>query len=378
MKDTVNKNVSRADGHFVGFVLAYDVDRQTYRVRLTDSNRQPVQCPALDTGADSPYAVGDRVAVHHYHDYGFVVVGRLPVPLSQLPLTPQEPNDTTPVSIKSGDALSYRDVLDKEASLYAEAGDMSVRRGASRFFLSKTGALLMQVAVTCSRYMSKTLSTIKDICYTYILSQPGVTAVSRVDMDQTSPSVGQPQMSLEVVPKDTANTITGRLGGGVLDSGDDGLSLAMGQLVKLMLKLTKANPLLEYTHGDGRTKVQIDLQQFLLQFGQAQFVWNATGLTITQGASRLALTAADILEIVSSGLTILLSGNVDVQAAGLNVNAPAVFVTPVKIQGFDALTVYNTLNSLILAFNAHIHQVGPIPSSPPAGAGAVLPVIPTP
>jgi hypothetical protein len=68
---------------------------------------------------------------------------------------------------------------------------------------------------------------------------------------------------------------------------------------------------------------------------------------------------------------------VDLTAVGLKVNAPAEFITPVKIQGFDALTVYTTLNSLILAFNAHNHLLGPLPTTPPTAAGAVLPVIPT-
>lgn len=375
--DRANKNVSRDVAHLVGFVLSYDVERKMYRVRLAVTGAPIVACPALDVGTDSPFSVGDRVIVHHYHDYGYVLLGRLPAIVSQRPLTAQQPDDTKPDDLTDG--VSCRDVLDKESALYAEAGDISVLRGSARLFISKAGVMVHKVADTCIRYMSRTLSTIKDICYTYILSQPGVTVVSKVDMDQTSPSVGQPQVAVEVAPTDTANTMTLKLGGGVTDAGTtDGMALVMGQLVRLLLKLTAANPTLEYTHGEGRTRVSIDLQQFLLQFGQARFTWDDTGLTITQGASKLQLSVADVLEIVTSGLTLLMSGSVGLTAKELNVAAPAVFTTPVKIQGFDALTVYTTLNSLILAFNAHIHQVGPVPTSPPAGAGAVLPVTPTP
>lgn len=375
MNDRDNKTGASGPTHLLGYITSYDVNRRIYIVRPSGQNRVPIKCPAVDNGFDIPYAQGDRVALHFYPDYGYVIAGRLPGAESQVPLAITQPDDTTP---RADTKISYRTPLDKDDRFYARAGDIAVNRGGIRFFFSSVGSILYQVAADCSRYMTASLATIIDTCWTYIRSQPGITLVSKVETDSTKPTVGQPSVALEVVPTDKDNnTMQLQIGGGIIDSTTDGIDLVLGQLVRLMLKLTPANPTLEYTHGESRTKIQIDLQQFLLQFGQAQFSWSDSGLSITQGSAAIRLDAADLLEIVSAGLTILMTGSIDVTATGLKVNAPAEFITPVKIQGFDALTVYTTLNALILAFNAHNHLLGPLPTTPPTAAGAVTPIVPT-
>lgn len=360
----------------IGIVRRYIVDRQVYVVRPLGKARVPIECPSMVFGMESPFAVGDFVALHFYENYGFIIVGKLPMPYAQAP-NPEQAAGTD----VTGDPLThvtYQDPKKPDLVLNPKGdGELRIQRGETSMMLSSVGAFLSTVSKACVRMMSAALNTITDVCFKYVLQQPNLTLISEVVQDSQSTALGQPQLSLGMRLKDESE-ITVKVGGAVVDEqATDGLDAAFGQLMRLLLRMTPGNPTLEYTHGESRTKLQISLQQFLLQFGAATFTWSDTGLKITQGKSTVTLSAADVLEIVSGGFTLLLSGKLDITAAELAVAAPATFTTPVKIQGFDALTVYTTLNNLIIAFNAHNHLLGPLPTTPPTAAGAVTPVIPT-
>lgn len=365
------KTMGRQQGLLTGFVASYTPATKVYLIRPLARNLPPFECPAIDNGFDNPFGVGDQVAVQYFPNYGFVVTGRLPTALSQRPINTRQPNDTQP---KDSAVTTYRPLLSKDSLFNAQDGDLDIERGSSRLFLSRVGVAITRVAETCFRYCSKTLNTIKDVCHRYILSLPGITLVLKVDEEPTSATVGQPSVALEVVPTNKTNKVTLKAGGGIL-SGVDGMDLLFGNLIRLMLQLIPANPKITYTHGEAQ--FSLDLQTFLATFALATFKWSAEGLSLVRGNTQISVSAADLLAIVTSTANIQVSGTLNVQAQAMNVNAPARFSTPVNIQTFDYLTVVTTLNLLILTYNTHIHQAGPIPTSPPANAGVVIPVLPS-
>lgn len=360
MRPDVTDKLSAGFRAIRGRVLFYNVALKKYQIRPDEADYGVIECPALDYGQDSPYAVNDEVLLQRIPNQGWLVMGRIPVSRDSLSNTIQKPNGPAD---KAGE-ISYQEPDNDEPLFHASPGDYVVRRGKLKMILSKVGVFAVKASDTCARYMSKAKSTVVDRCFDYLLSVPRATINLFLDR-QTE----QPKLRARFSPQTTGNAMSFAMGGGVADN-EDGLSLAMGQFTKLIFQLLPNEQKITYTQNGGTTQITSSLQEFLLSFGDGSFTWDVTGLSIRKGAQTNILVSTSSIELLAASIKLSATGSLDLNAPSVDVTADGtmtVAATLLVMQQYNWLTVVQRLNVLLLAFSAHVHQVGPITSAAPTG-----------
>lgn len=323
-----------------GTVRSYDKASRIYTAQINSAHYGLVECVQIEVpGCDAPFAVGDMVVLQRIPPSGvWVILGRIPFPRV------------------AGQTLSYRQPSDeKDARFFTEDGDYSVRL--SNFVnmtLTKAGAFVVRAAELCGLFMSKTTNLFMLTCQKFVVSMSSFVLKAEVDEQTLEPSIG-----MELTSRAGKNAMSVKLGGQAADE-QDGLSLALGSLLKLLIQLLPGDTQLTYTQGTA--KVSITVSEFLQSFGDGSMRWTTSGLTVTKGTTTLTIEpaslgiSAEAMTLTVSTLGVNASGNVTISAAQL------------IQQNFYWLTVVQRLNQLLLVFSTHTHQAGPIQTSTPTGS----------
>lgn len=323
-----------------GAIVSFDPDTRKYRVRVNSRKLSIVEAVQLETpGFEAPFAVDDMVILQRIPPSGvWVILGRIQKPRA-----------------KSSEKVTYRQPGDQtEAALFTSDGDFAVKPSSTvEIFLSRAGAFAARVAALCTLALSKTSNLIKMTCQTLVVEMPKMVLRASV-ADQTLETSAGIEMT-------TAgnNQLKLQLGGLVADN-SDGLSLALGSLMKLLIQLLPGDTQLTLTQNT--TKVVISTAEFLQQFGDGQARWTNTGLTVSKGATTITV-APESLGITAQAATLNLS------ALTANVTGTITLSAAQLIQqNYYWLTVVQRLNQLLLVFSTHTHQAGPIQTSTPTGS----------
>jgi len=324
-----------------------------YRLRPDIANYDVIECAALETGFDSPYAPNDSVLIQRIPNQGWLVIGRITVARNIKARTTQQLPESAGENAKE---LSFQEPDNDEALFHAQPGDLVIRKGKLKLILSKIGIFAVKLSDTCYRHMSKAKSVIMDRCFDYVLSVPRATI--NLFLDRQSE---EPKLEAQFTPQNTANAMRFAMGGGVADE-EDGFDLALGQFTRLLFQMLPIGQEITYTQNGENTKITSTLAQFLLQFGTGQFKWTADGLLINKDNSTVRVDPADIV-IGTTNLT-LTAETLTAKVSGSTTLTSQVLV----MQQFHWLTLVQRLNSLLLVFQSHEHQVGPLTSSTPIGS----------
>lgn len=333
-------------------VLSYDPELKKYRLRPDVADYDLIECPALDMGLDCPYAPDEEVLLQRIPNQGWLVMGRIPVSRNVVARTPQQLPESPAEEVQE---VSFQDPDNDEKLFHAQPGDSVIRRGTVRSILSKVGVIAHKVSDTCYRHMSKAKSVIVDRCFSYLLSVPGATI--NLFFDRTSE---EPKLEAQFSPKDLLNAMRFAMGGGVAD-GEDGFELAMGQFTRFLFQLLPEGQKIVFTQNGSATQITSSISEFLLRFGTGQFRWTADGLVVTKDATTVEVLT-NSLEINTPELK-LTTNTLDVDASGTVTLTAAALI----MQQFHWLTVVQRLNTLLLSFQTHVHDAGPIVTSQPIG-----------
>jgi len=360
MKTDVSDKLSAGFRALRGRVLFYNVPLKKYQIRPDEADYGVIECPALDYGQDSPYAVNDEVLLQRIPNQGWLVMGRIPVSRDSLSNTIQKPDGPA----DKAKEISFQEPGNDEPLFHAQPGDFVVRQGKLKLILSKIGIFAVKVSDTCARYMSKAKSTITDRCFNYLLSVPRATINLFLDR-QTE----QPKLEAQFNPQSVANAMRFAMGGGAADD-QDGFELAMGQFTRFIFQLLPNEQKITYSQNGGVTQVTSSLDEFMLAFGDGTFTWDATGLSIKKGALTNVLVSTSSIELLAASVKLSATGSLDLSAPTVNASADGTMTLAASVlimQQFNWLTVVQRLNVLLLAFSAHVHEVGPITSAAPTG-----------
>lgn len=325
-----------------GTVVSYDKLTRRYKVRVNSRKLSIVLASQLDLpGIEIPYAVDDCVVLQRIPPSGvWVILGRIPKP-----------------RVTDGQTLTNRQPSggDDDDSIFTEDGDFAVTVAEQTTLrLSRGQVFVAKVAELCSIYLSKTANLIQLVCQTFTVRMKSFFFKAFVNEQTLEPAV-QLAMTSEL----NKNDMKLALGGLAADS-QDGLSLALGAMLKLLIQLLPGDTQLTYTQNVA--KVSITAAEFLQQFGDGSARWTSTGLVITKGATTLTIDPTSLaistqaMTLTLSTLNVTASGNVTISAAQL------------IQQNYYWLTVVQRLNQLLLVFSTHTHQAGPIQTSSPTGS----------
>lgn len=343
-----------------GKVLAYRHDIKKYTIRPDVADLDIIDCPYLDTGIDAPWAVGDDVLIQRIPNQGWIVLGRIPVARNVGARTSQQLPEETPQ--ETGE-VSYQDPANDEAIFHARPGDAITVRKQSKFVVSRVGVIAAKVKDTCSMVLSAGLSVIKITAFDWVLSLPRLTV--RMFLDRNTE---QPKLKAQFKPQNTANIMRLLMGGGAADEAD-GLDLSMGQSSRLLFQLLPASQRVVYTQNEEQLRIESNIGQFLLQFGDGVWRWTDLGLQVTKGNTTILVDSTSL--VISTETATLTAESLTTSVNGvttLNSNDVQVVTQILVMQNFHWLTVVQRLNSLLLVFASHTHNAGPIQTSQPIGS----------
>jgi len=332
-----------------GKIVAYDSSLRKYTVRADNPVLPLIECPPADYGVETPFNPGDDVVLERIPNRGWVVCYRIPVTRN---VRARAPGQLPDEQLTELDEVSYQDPNNDEPLFHARPGDSVVRRERAKFVVSRAGIIAAKVKDTCFTVYSAALSVVKTVAFDWVLAIPRITF--RAFLDRVDE---QPKIRGEVRPLNQANVMK-FFAGGLSADGVDGIDVILGNNARLLFQMLPATQRLFYQQGN--TTIESTVEEFLLQFGAGTYSMTDAGIQVALGTSVISVTS-DALELLASDLTI----NAPVMTA--QVGTMTVDANVLVLQQFHWLTVVQRLNSLLLAFSTHTHQVGPIPSSTPIG-----------